>query len=127
MSVFIPELINPATGGRDEKAREFIDVLRNDLLNAALFDVHDGSGINVEREGDINIQPFFDAGAEALIMGKYQSSGDTITVALRLFDVAQEKELIGRSYEAPPGTVRWAAHRFASTVMKELTGIDGFF
>jgi hypothetical protein len=38
----------------------------------------------------------------------------------------QGKELIGRSYEATRGRVREAAHRFASAVMKELTGINGF-
>jgi TolB protein len=127
ISIFVPELINPVAGSRDEKAREFIEVLRNDLLNAALFDVHDGSGISVDREEDINLQSFFEAGAEALVRGEYQSSGNTTTVTLRLFDVVQERELLGRSYEAPPGAVRWAAHRFASAVMRELTGIDGFF
>ena len=41
ISIFVPELINPAMGSRNEKALEFIDVLRDDLLNAALFDVHE--------------------------------------------------------------------------------------
>src|SRR3989337_2096540 len=66
-------------------------------------------------------------GAEALIKGEYQSLGDRINVAIRLFDVVQERELLGRSYEANSGRVREAAHRFANAVMKELTGIDGFF
>jgi TolB protein len=127
ISIFVPELINPATGSRDEKAREFIEVLRDDLINAALFDVHDDRGISVDSGDDINFQAFFEAGSEALVRGEYQSSGDTITIALRLFDVVQERELLARSYESPSGTVRGAAHRFASAVMKELTGIDGFF
>src|SRR5581483_1805788 len=84
ISVFVPDLTSVGDS-RDEKALEFVDVLRNDLLNAGLFD----------------------AGAEALVMGEYQSSGDMITIAMRLFDVVQERELLGRSYEAPAGTVRW--------------------
>ncbi len=125
ISVFVPDL-TPVGGSRDEKAREFVDVLRNDLINAALFDVHNDTRISVDSEEDINLQPFFEAGAEALIKGEYQALEDTIKVALRLFDVVQGKELLGRSYEAPPGTLRWAAHKFASAVMKEITGIDGF-
>src|SRR5713101_1990532 len=78
ISIFVPELLNPAIGSKNEKAREFIEVLRDDLLNAALFDVHDDSGISVDTGEDINFQPFFEAGAEALVKGKYQSSGDTI-------------------------------------------------
>ncbi|MER3445891.1 MAG: hypothetical protein C4291_03210 [Candidatus Dadabacteria bacterium] len=126
ISVFIPDL-TPVGGGRDEKALEFVDVLRNDLLNAGLFDVHDARGIPVDGSGGINFQALSDAGAEELIKGEYGSSGDRIQIAARLFDVSQEKDILGRSYEATPGRVREAAHRFASAVMKELTGIDGFF
>jgi TolB protein len=126
ISVFVPEL-TPVAGGGDEKAFEFTDVLRNDLVNAGLFDVHDAKGISLGGTGNINFQAFFDAGAEELIKGEYNSSGDRIQIAARLFDVAQEKDLLGRSYEATPGKVREAAHRFASAVMKELTGIEGFF
>src|SRR3990170_107460 len=127
ISVFVPELSNVSAGGTDGKAREFINVIRNDLLNAGFFDVHDASGVSTDGSGNINFQAFFDAGAEALVKGEYQSSGDRINVAIRLFDVVQERELLGRSYEANSGRVREAAHRFANAVMKELTGIDGFF
>ena len=127
ISVFVPELSNVSAGGTDGKAQEFINVIRNDLLNAGFFEVHDASGVSTEGSGNINFQAFFDAGAEALIKGEYQSSGDRINVAIRLFDVVQERELLGRSYEANSGRVREAAHRFANAVMKELTGIDGFF
>ncbi len=125
ISVFVPELTN--IGGSDGKAREFINVLRNDLMNAGFFDVDDGSGVGGTGSTNIDFQAYFNAGGEALIKGEYQSSGDRINIAIRLFDVVQEKELLGRSYEADPGRVRDAAHRFANAVMKELTGIDGFF
>ncbi|HEY7535543.1 MAG TPA: Tol-Pal system beta propeller repeat protein TolB [Thermodesulfobacteriota bacterium] len=125
ISVFVPELAN--LGGTDGKDREFVNVLRNDLLNAGFFDVHGGSDIGATDSNNINFQAYFDAGAEALIKGEYQSSGDRINIAIRLVEVVREKELLGRSYEADPGRVRDAAHRFANAVMKELSGIDGFF
>lgn len=126
ISVFVPNLTNSGGGG-DEKALEFVEVLRNDLLNAGLFDVHDATGIGSDEGGKINFQAFFNAGAEELIKGDYRSSGNTIEIGVRLFDIAQETDLLGRSYETTPGKVREAAHKFASAVMKELTGIDGFF
>ena len=53
ISVFVPDL-TPVGGSRDEKAREFVDVLRNDLINAGLFDVHDARGILLDGSGGIN-------------------------------------------------------------------------
>jgi hypothetical protein len=81
ISVFVPDL-TPVRSSRDEKAREFVDVLRNDLINAALFDVHNDTRISGE---DINLQPFFEAGAEALIKGEYQALGDTIKGRIKAF------------------------------------------
>jgi TolB protein len=76
--------------------------------------------------GDLNFQLLFEAGAEAFIKGDYSSSGGLISL-LVLYDVAGENRLLARSYEASTGRVREAAHRFSDAVMKELTGLDGFF
>jgi len=125
ITIFVPDL--SSLGGSDQKAKEFIQVVRNDLENAGLFDVN-VSSLKGSASGEvIDFQPLFEAGAEALIRGEYLSSGNKIEIAVRLFDVVGEKPLIGRSYETTPGRVREAAHRFAVIVMKELTGIDGFF
>jgi TolB protein len=124
ISILVPEL---SGFGTDSKAREFVEVLRNDLLNAGLFDVSDGRGINLDSGEYVDFQALFEAGAEALVKGEYQSSDNKITIRVRLLDVVGEKPLVGRTYEAGSGKVREAAHRFANLVMKELTGIDGFF
>jgi TolB protein len=126
ISIFIPELGGAALGAGDRRAVEFIRVLRNDLNNTGLFDVKAG-GAAADRFAAINFQAYFDAGGEALVKGVYQSAGDTIKIDVSLFDVAREKALVGRSYEATSGKVREAAHRFAGMVMKQLTGLDGFF
>lgn len=126
--IFVPELTGVNGVGGDSRAREFVEVVRADLLNAGLFDVRDGRTVNVvDAGGNVNFQDFFEAGAEVLIKGEYQPSGDGVEVAVRLFDVVQEKTLLGRYYETSSGRVRDAAHRFADAVMKELTGIEGFF
>ena len=122
--IAVPDLLG---SGSDPRAREFVDVLRNDLKNAGLFDVSTGGGISLGSGDNINYQAFFEAGEEALVKGEFQTGGGKIAITAKLFDVVGEKFLVGRSYESNSARVRDAAHRFANVVMKELTGIDGFF
>ncbi len=122
--IFIPELTS--IGPADAKGKEFTEVLRNDLENAALFEVSSG-GVVITDVNNISFQAFFDAGADYLIAGQYQVSGGKIKFAVQLFNVREERPILGRSYEATPGKVREAAHRFADQVMKQITGNDGFF
>ncbi len=123
ISIFIPDL--NSLGGSDSRAKEFVDVVRGDLINTGLFDVKGGTLLT---SGElINFQPLFEAGAEAFIRGDYSSSGGGIKFDLSLYDVAGENRLLAKSYEASTGRVREAAHRFSDAVMKELTGLDGFF
>lgn len=122
--IFVPNL--SSIGAPDAKGQEFAEVLRNDLENAALFDVSTGTQI-ITDVNNISFQTFFDAGADYLVAGQYQSSGGKIKFAVQLFNVREERPILGRSYEATPGKVREAAHRFADLVMKQITGNDGFF
>jgi TolB protein len=123
ISIFIPDL--NSLGGSDPRAKEFVDVVRGDLISTGLFDVKGGTLLT---SGElINFQPLFEAGAEAFIGGSYSSSGGRIKFDLSLYDVAGENRLLAKSYEASTGRVRDAAHRFSDAVMKELTGLDGFF
>ena len=115
-----------SVGPPAQAGQEFTQVLQNDLENAALFEVSTGAQV----AGDINnmgFQSYFDAGADYLVAGQYQASGGRIKFAVRLFNVKEERAILGRSYEATPGTVREAAHRFADLVMKQITGNQGFF
>ena len=124
LPVHIADLSN--VGPADPKAQEFTQVLANDLLNAALFDVSTGAQVSGDIDS-IGFQSYFDAGADYLVAGQYQSSGGKIKFAVRLFNVKEERAILGRSYEATPGKVREAAHRFADLVMKQITGKEGFF
>ncbi|NIT14133.1 MAG: hypothetical protein GTN99_07830 [Candidatus Dadabacteria bacterium] len=120
--IAIPQL--NALGQKNTYAEKFVEVLKQDLKNSGLFNIvpaphSDGSSVDY--------QTYFDAGADALIKGDYKSSVNGIEVAVRLFDLKDEKPIIGRSYEASTRRVAEAAHRFANHVLRELTGIDGFF
>jgi len=113
-------------GQSDPRATEFIQVLKNDLKNAALFDFISGSDV-VSEINNISFQSFYEAGADFLVIGQYQKIGDNIRIAVRLFDVKEGRPIDGRTYEASASKVREAAHRFGDIIMKQLTGINGFF
>lgn len=122
--IFVPDLTS--VGPADPKGREFAEVLRGDLENAALFEVSTGSEV-IADVNNISFQAFFDAGADYLVAGQYQSVGGKIKFAVQLYNVREERPILGRSYEATPGKIREAAHRFADLVMKQITGNEGFF
>jgi len=123
--IAIPEL--NALGTKTAAGRLFTNVLKQDLENSGLFDVKTSSFITQSAGDSVNYQAYFDAGADALIKGDYKASGDNIEIAIRLYDLKAEEPIIGRSYEASTARIPEAAHRFANHVLKELTGIDGFF
>jgi TolB protein len=122
--VFIPELSSIGPG--NAKGREFVEVLRNDLNNAALFEVSTGGAI-ISDLNNINFQGIFDAGADYMIAGQYQPEGNKTKFAVQLYNVKEERPILGRTYVATPGKVREAAHKFADLAMKQITGKDGFF
>ncbi|TDI90680.1 MAG: Tol-Pal system beta propeller repeat protein TolB [Candidatus Dadabacteria bacterium] len=124
LPVFIPDL--SSVGPSNPKGREFVEVLRNDLQNAALFDVSSG-GATIGNHNNINFQAIFDAGVDYLIAGQYQTVGNKIKFAVQLYNVKEERPILGRSYVATPGRVREAAHKFADLAMKQITGKEGFF
>ncbi len=124
ISVVVPELRR--VGGSSPKAFEFIKVLRNDLRNAAFFNVL-AENIPVSQEGTVDLQSLFERDIDVAIAGQYTISGNNLVIAIRAFDVSREEVIVGKTYTASPGRVREAAHRFANEVMKNLTGVDGFF
>lgn len=124
IAILVPDLQD--VGASSPLALEFSKVLRNDLMNAALFDVKTGFISDPSGE-NIDYQILLEQGVDFAVAGQYKAVGSNLTIALRIFDVNQKRPITGRTYEASPGKVREAAHRFANIIMKELTGIDGFF
>ncbi|MGH7886113.1 MAG: hypothetical protein ACRENO_10510, partial [Thermodesulfobacteriota bacterium] len=124
ISVFVPNLRSAGPANIDGK--KFTDVLKDDLANAALFDVKGGI-MEASTDEDIDFDDLFQKGVDYIVTGQFQSTPSQITFAVRVFDVKQETPLFGRNYNVSSGNIRYAAHGFASLIMKTLTGIDGFF
>ena len=124
INILIPPL--QSLGSKNKNATKFIEVLRNDLKNAALFNLVPGTTSAIRGE-NVDYQLLFEEGIDYVVAGQYKVTGANLKIALRVFDVRQERPLGGRTYDASPGKIREAAHRFSNIVMKQLTGIDGFF
>ncbi len=113
-------------GPKNSYAKEFEEILKNDLQNAALFDLKSEPVSGLDGE-NINFQSLFKQGIDTVVKGQYKMVDKKIIVSIRIFDVWRERALDGRTYTASPSKIREAAHRFANLIMKNLTGIDGFF
>ncbi len=88
-----------------------------------LFDPQ-SSGIS---ETQLNFANWTAVGAEMLITGGVQVTGNTLELELRLFDTFKTKLLVGRRYKGEIKDQRAMARRFCSEVIKVLTGREGFF
>lgn len=65
------------------------------------------------------------SGADFAIAGQYTISSETITLELRLLDIAAGDMLMGKSYSGPSNRKHEMLYRFVDTVIKELTGKPG--
>jgi TolB protein len=82
------------------------------------------SGITL---GAFDFKDWSTLGAEGLVKGGFSVQGDDITVELRLFDVYQNKERIGKRYNGRARDFRRIAHKFVDEIINQFTGTPGVF
>lgn len=110
---------------------KFADIVSRDLTLSGQFRPIDREAFIEPPEphtvDTINFPNWSVIGALALTKGWFVLDGDRLTIEVRLFDVYQRRELVGRRYTGAASTVRRMAHRFADEIMKQLTGTRGPF
>jgi TolB protein len=82
------------------------------------------SGITL---GAFDFKDWSTIGAEGLVKGGFSVQGEDIAVELRLFDVYQNKERIGKRYTGRVRDFRRIAHKFVDEIINQFTGIPGVF
>lgn len=82
------------------------------------------SGITL---GDFDFRDWSVIGAEGLVKGGFNLQGEELTVELRLFDVYQGKQIVGKKYTGKAKDFRRIAHKFADEVVFQFTGVQGVF
>lgn len=91
---------------------------------SAYIESVEGSGITL---GTFDFRDWSTIGAEGLVKGGFSVQGDEITVELRLFDVYQNKERVGKRYTGRTRDFRRIAHKFVDEIINQFTGIPGVF
>ena len=94
------------------------------LDRAAYIEHPQRSGITL---GTFDFKDWSTIGAEGLVKGGFSAQGDEITVELRLFDVPQSKERVGKRYTGRVKDFRRIAHKFADEIINQFTGVPGIF
>ena len=77
--------------------------------------------------GSFDFKDWSTIGAEGLVKGGFTIQGDEVTVELRLFDVFQNKERVGKRYVGRVKDYRRIAHKFADEIINQFTGVPGIF
>ena len=109
------------------------EILANDLTLSGFFKVIDVQRLPPslrEKEGIPNVsslQEWIPAGGEILLAGETQmtSNGLDFKLTFHLFDLVEQKHIVGKQYEGPLQTLRYAVHRMADEVVLQITGEKG--
>ncbi len=119
------------TGKSKRMALDISRVLTADLDRSGLFKPIDRKAF-IQNTATMQLQPNFDdwkrIGAQALVHGSVTlKANGRLRTEFRLWDVAAERQMIGKAYETPPQNWRRVAHIIADAIYKRLTGENGYF
>jgi TolB protein len=118
-------------GGGADVGTQFADIVTRDLTLSGQFRTIDREayieGPETYTVDTINFPNWSVIGALALAKGWLSLEGDRLTVEVRLFDVYQRRQIVGRRYSGSVSEMRRMAHRFADEIMAQLTGARGPF
>jgi TolB protein len=107
------------------------EVLRNDLRLVSLFAVLDPRSFiaNLQQEGlGITKAPWSAAGAQGVVKGQVSGSGGSLSVDMRLYEIARgETPILQKTYRGGEGQLRGFMHDFANEMLRVLTGKPGGF
>jgi TolB protein len=128
-------LFQTTTGAarEEETARKAVDLMAASLDFTGYFKVLDrGSFLfDPKKSGvtaaDINFQNWKVVGAELLVTGMFEQTGDNVQMELRLFDTINSRQVLGKRYSGSSAETRKMVLRFCAEVVYYLTGNKGIF
>ncbi len=131
--IAVSELKNLGGDDQGTLSHDFVRILRRDLELSGFFSIippksyiedPQNSGYDL---GKFNFADWSSLNAEFLVKGAVSNSGGQISVEVLMFDVAQQRRMFGTRFTGGPGDVQQMARRFADSVLKAVTGVQGPF
>jgi TolB protein len=129
----VPELKNLGGDGQHEISGRFDETLARDLRLSNYFRIIDPhayiensqtSGYDI---GQFNFADWRSINADFLVKGAVRTNGSKVELTAFLFDVAQQRRMMGKTYNGDSSEVARMARRFADAVLKAVTGVEGPF
>lgn len=122
-------------GGDDDHdvSETFGKVLKRDLTLSSFFRILDPASYIEDAQnsgydiGQFNFGDWSSLGADYLVKGAVTRAGDTIKVEALLFDVPQQRRVMGKKFTGDPHDVGEMARRFADAILEAATGTRGPF
>ncbi len=116
-----------------DSARKAVELMAGSLDFTGFFKIMDRSAFlfDPQKSGaaatEINFQNWTVIGAELLITGIFEQTGDSVQLELRLFDTFKGRQVIGKRYAGQGSELRTMVLRFCTEVIYYLTGNKGIF
>ena len=105
------------------------NVISDNLERSGLFIPLDQKAF-IQNNDSLSKQPRFEdwkiIKAQHLVSGKISGANGKISVEFRLYDVFQQKQLVGRQYETNEKNWRRVAHIISDSIFKNITGEGGY-
>src|SRR5271156_2194482 len=122
-------------GGDDDHriGNAFVSTLRRDLDLSGYFRLLDPHAYIEDPQtsgfelGQFNFADWRSINADFLVKGSVSASGNVVKLTAYLYDVAQQRRMMGKSYPGDAGDVPRMARRFADAVLEASTGEKGPF
>ena len=122
-------------GGDDNHrvGNAFVSTLRRDLELSGYFRLLDPHAYIEDPQtsgfelGQFNFADWRSINADFLVKGSVNASGGPVKLTAYLYDVAQQRRMMGKSYSGDAGDVTRMARRFADAILEAATGEKGPF
>jgi len=109
------------------------EILANDLTLSGFFKVMDYHHLLPSLQGKegipgtIFLQDWMPVGGEILLAGEasLEAESTTLKLTFHLFDLVEQKHLVGKEYESHLQNLRFMVHRMADEVVLQVTGEKG--
>ena len=141
MRIVGPEQLSPIAvsglknlGGVDDRlSTAFTEILQRDLKLSGYFRIIDPQTYIEDPQksgydlGQFNFGDWSSINVEFLVKGAIKRDGENVSLEVMLFDVPQQRRMMGKKFSGVPRDVGEMARRFADAILESVTGVRGPF